>query len=304
MLRMAEDKSLLKKDLMLILKLNSKLHYDDITEVKKVHNVIKQKNMFETSVGQRYIRRLEQIIQGESTDKCLFCGKNGASNSVMCLDCLAKLQPSRAAKTSEAAEITPETKTSETAETTDVTNTSAMSKKENVAQEPKKTDNRKNIIIGSVIVVMVLAVLVAIGLDKIFGALMFISFGVLVYKCIKKKPKKGAVIAFVAFLMLFAVFSEDTGSVSSYGEFEEFVRDNENIGETITFRAEVVSVFADKYLIQVREKNTTNLIQIITTTVPGMNLFHGDEIIYTGIYNGRTTDGNRLAFVTVAIELD
>ena len=95
---MAEDKTLLKKDLGLIIRLNSKLHYNNIEEVKKIYQTLVEKNMFVSSLGQRYLKKLELIIQGKNNNTCLFCGKQCTAQSVICSECLAKMQPQNETK--------------------------------------------------------------------------------------------------------------------------------------------------------------------------------------------------------------
>ncbi|MFU0828915.1 MAG: hypothetical protein ACFWTJ_15535 [Lachnoclostridium sp.] len=91
---MTEDKALIKKDLVLILKLDSKLNYEDIGEVKQVHAAAVNRKLFSTSVGQRYLNKLNQIINGIGKEECLFCGGTTNTDSVVCASCLNKLKGS------------------------------------------------------------------------------------------------------------------------------------------------------------------------------------------------------------------
>ena len=84
------NRELMKKDLAYILQLNKKINYDNITEVKKARNMVLQKNLFKTPLGQKYIRRLEQISSGITSDKCVLCGNDLDNSSLICTQCLSK----------------------------------------------------------------------------------------------------------------------------------------------------------------------------------------------------------------------
>lgn len=107
---MAEDKMLVKKDLALILKINQKLSYDNISAVQKVHDTLLQKQLFHSSLGKRYINKLERVIQGEDTDKCLFCGKINISKTAICEECLSRFQPAQVKKEQQETAAFPEEK--------------------------------------------------------------------------------------------------------------------------------------------------------------------------------------------------
>ena len=204
---MAEDKTLLKKDLGLIIKLNSKLHYDNLEEVKKIYQTLMSKNMFSTSVGQRYLKKLELIIQGKNTATCIFCGKQCNSKSVICSDCLEKLQPQTVQQPVESS-ASDDSKTKEEVKMPVDSNTS-----EQVIQTGIN-DKKKNII--KIIAILIVAIiLVAIGLDTIFTILMLVSLGILIYKAVKKKPKKKAAIAFVVFFVLTGIVGMFEGDVDA-----------------------------------------------------------------------------------------
>lgn len=302
---MDDDKIQMKKDLALILKIDKKMNYSDIGNVQKIHDEIVQKDLFQTALGTRYVRKLEKIATGTSTNQCLFCGKSipKPNNTVLCDECLKKFTK----PTNQNLHTASNTSVHETTQTN---NNGEKGNKATFAEEqaessPKKS--LKNVFIGIAALFIVFSIISAIGIGKIFSAMTIVALIVLIYEIVKKKPKKVTGIVLVVLIVLTAIFSNDSSNNSSnlkgYDAFEKFVRNNENEGKTITFDAEVVSVFNDKYLIQVRKKNSSKLIQIITTPVSGLELFHGDSISYTGIYNGRTTDGNRIAFVTKSIKV-
>lgn len=228
---MAEDKDLLKKDLALIIKLNSKLHYDDIAEVKKIYQAFASKNMFATSIGQRYLKKLESIIQGKNTATCIFCGKQCDSKSVICLECLEKLQPST--KQIVQPVETSTTDDSITKEKTKISDDSHLPEK---AIQTETKDKVKNIT-KIVAIVVATVILIAIGLDTVFAILMLVSLGIIIYNTIKRKPKRNAVIAFAVFFVLtgiFGMFEEDTNAdnillylgTSQSEVFEDYNADN------------------------------------------------------------------------------
>lgn len=197
-IEMAEDKTLLKKDLALILKIDTKLHYDNIAEVKKVYQTLADKKMFGTSIGQRYLKKLESVIQGNDTDKCIFCGKQSIKQSVMCSNCLAKLQPPTEAITKSEAVLSTENVIREEAQPHDEVIETDLG----IHAEKK---DKKTSIIKIIAVLVVAIILISIGLDTVFTILMLVSLGVLIYNAVKKKPKRNAAIAFVVFFVLTGV---------------------------------------------------------------------------------------------------
>ncbi len=90
---MTEDKTLIKKDIIKIVKINERIHYNNPVEVKKIHNALMQQRMFSTSMGKRYVKKLEQILSGNDDFKCLFCGSEVREKTVICNGCLSKIQP-------------------------------------------------------------------------------------------------------------------------------------------------------------------------------------------------------------------
>lgn len=86
---MTDEKDLIKKDLCLITQIDNKLHYNDILTVQKIYDAVTQKGMFKTSLGKRYVNKLEQIINGTDAVKCILCGKSlqAPKKTVICIDC-------------------------------------------------------------------------------------------------------------------------------------------------------------------------------------------------------------------------
>jgi hypothetical protein len=205
-LSMNEDKALLKKDLILVLKLNSKLNYGNIDEVQKTYDEITEQNLLTTSVGKRYLEKLKQILNGTDSYSCMFCNAQTTQESIICKECLAKFQhPASNENTKQKADNVPtELVASEKSEVKDnhTDNTEAATDAKN--NGGKKVDKKK-IAIGVAALIVVIAIISAIGLSKIFTALFVVSLGVLIYKCVKKKPKRNAIIAVVVFLVLAGV---------------------------------------------------------------------------------------------------
>lgn len=203
---MNEDKALLKKDLILVLKLNSKLNYGNIDEVQKTYDEITEQNLLTTSVGKRYLEKLKQILNGTDSYSCMFCNAQTTQESIICKECLAKFQhPASNENTKQKADNVPtELVASEKSEVKDnhTDNTEAATDAKN--NGGKKVDKKK-IAIGVAALIVVIAIISAIGLSKIFTALFVVSLGVLIYKCVKKKPKRNAIIAVVVFLVLAGV---------------------------------------------------------------------------------------------------
>ena len=92
------DKELLKKELSFILKLNSKLHFDNKAEMKMTYDMLQQKNFFRTVLGKKYLKCLAQRIEGTNISRqCVLCGNTLDNPSIICTGCINKYQ----AKTSQ-----------------------------------------------------------------------------------------------------------------------------------------------------------------------------------------------------------
>lgn len=94
------NRELLRKDLTNVLRLNEKIDYDNLEEVQKVYNMVIQKNLFKTALGQKYIKRLEQIInKTDQFDQCLLCKNDQDNLSLVCTQCLKKYSYNQAKNT-------------------------------------------------------------------------------------------------------------------------------------------------------------------------------------------------------------
>lgn len=89
-----DNKDLIKKDLAMILKLDAQIDYSRKGVVEKYYKDIAEKNLLTTPHGKRYVKRLEQIINGDTTnDKCVFCNSQTHGDTAICPSCMAKLKP-------------------------------------------------------------------------------------------------------------------------------------------------------------------------------------------------------------------
>lgn len=87
-----QEKALVKKDLVLCLKLNSKLgDYQNLIAVQKVYNWIEKEPKFQTVIGKRYVKRLGEVLEGK-TDfvDCVLCKGVIMDGTAICAECLQK----------------------------------------------------------------------------------------------------------------------------------------------------------------------------------------------------------------------
>lgn len=87
---MDENKALQNRHILQIAKLNGKIHFDDISEVKKVRDMILQRDMNQSAIGRKFIARLESMLGGQMEGKCLFCGSD-VRDKVICGVCEDKV---------------------------------------------------------------------------------------------------------------------------------------------------------------------------------------------------------------------
>ena len=87
-----QEKALVKRDLALCLKLNTKLgDYQNINAVQKVYDWIGKEPRFHTVIGKRYVKRLKEVLEGE-TDfaDCVLCNGFMMDGTAICPECLQK----------------------------------------------------------------------------------------------------------------------------------------------------------------------------------------------------------------------
>ena len=83
-----EERQRMKKDLEMVLRLNNTLDYDNREDVEKNYNRILQERLFQTSLGERYTKKLEKIVYGAAPPQnCIFCKGIRDNASVICDKC-------------------------------------------------------------------------------------------------------------------------------------------------------------------------------------------------------------------------
>lgn len=157
------NQELIKKDLIYILQLNTKTNYKNPAEVQRTRNYALQKNLFRTTLGQRYMKRLEQLIDGVSaSNNCFLCNNALDNSSLVCTSCLTKykLTPTKQENTA-----TPLQKENNTVQRESVTfgQTSAVqhavNREQNTVVRPKaktkKRFSKKTIIIAFAVMTII-----------------------------------------------------------------------------------------------------------------------------------------------------
>lgn len=88
---MANNIEFLKKDITYILQLNKQIQYHNKNDVERAHNLVLEKKLFKTALGQKYVTRLEQIIdETEFSYACVLCGKDLDNSTLVCNRCMGK----------------------------------------------------------------------------------------------------------------------------------------------------------------------------------------------------------------------
>lgn len=80
-----------KNELRIILQLNDKIRYNNPKDVQTAYNWAIKEQRLKKALGQRYIKRLKQIMDGTDLFAgCLICEKDLDNDSVICTSCLNK----------------------------------------------------------------------------------------------------------------------------------------------------------------------------------------------------------------------
>lgn len=96
---MAMDRELLKKELSYILQLNAKTRYESQKNVQTMHDMVVQKNLFQTTLGQKYVSRLAARASGhDASTQCVLCKNTLDNPGLVCGHCLIKYAPVSAGK--------------------------------------------------------------------------------------------------------------------------------------------------------------------------------------------------------------
>ena len=84
-----------EQEIQMIIKVNTKLHYEKRDEVNKIYSFAVQKNIFKGEFGKKYMARLKGILEsGQPGTDCVLCGGKLANpqQSLICPACLRKHQ--------------------------------------------------------------------------------------------------------------------------------------------------------------------------------------------------------------------
>jgi len=87
-----QESELQKRDIKMIVKMSQKMDYGNPEEVKRLHDVVIQKKVFQTEFGENFIQRLGLIATGgENPATCVLCGKKTDGNPVICKACMSNI---------------------------------------------------------------------------------------------------------------------------------------------------------------------------------------------------------------------
>lgn len=158
------NQELIKKDLVYILQLNTKTNYKNPAEVQKIRNYALQRNLFKTTLGQRYMKRLEMLISGVSaSNNCVLCNKALDNSSLVCTSCLTKYKLPPAKKENIITQPQKENNTEQRGSVTSGQTSAvqhAVNREQNIAAPPKAKTKKK---ISKKTIIIALVVLTIIG---------------------------------------------------------------------------------------------------------------------------------------------
>ena len=90
---MESDKELMKQDIIMVTKISLQIDYLNRTQVKEIYDKLIERKILKTSIGSKYLKRLEMIIHGEEPEHvCVICGQEAGGNPIICKNCLGKIQ--------------------------------------------------------------------------------------------------------------------------------------------------------------------------------------------------------------------
>lgn len=221
-----KNEELVKKELLMILKLNSKLNYQRKEEIKKMHAAIAERKMFTTPLGLKYMKRLEQIGRGEEVlKKCILCAGDLDNHSLICTKCIKKFhalqfqekdrEPVGEKKDRQRQPSGTAGQLSGTKNNSDAVSPDKEEKTDKDGQEKslKESLRKKGLILG-IFIVALWIINEVIGLGNLFAFCTIVTLCVLIYKCVKKQGKRNTIIALAVFFLLAGLFG-DTGSGKS-----------------------------------------------------------------------------------------
>ncbi len=90
---MESDEELMKQDIIMVTKISLQIDYFNRSQVKEIYDKLIERKILHTSIGNKYLKRLEMIFHGEEPEHtCVICGQNTGDNPVICKNCLGKIQ--------------------------------------------------------------------------------------------------------------------------------------------------------------------------------------------------------------------
>lgn len=90
---MESDKEQMKQDIIMITKISLQIDYLNKTQVKEIYDKLIDRKILKTSIGNKYLKRLEMIDHGKEPEHtCVICGQETGDNPIICKNCLGKIQ--------------------------------------------------------------------------------------------------------------------------------------------------------------------------------------------------------------------
>ena len=90
---MESDKELMKQDIIMVTKISLQIDYLNRKQVKEIYDKLMERKILKTSIGSKYLKRLEMIVHGEDADHiCVICEQEAGGNPIICKNCLGKIQ--------------------------------------------------------------------------------------------------------------------------------------------------------------------------------------------------------------------
>lgn len=222
-----KNEELVKKELLMILKLNSKLNYQRKEEIKKMHAAIAERKMFTTPLGLKYMKRLEQIGKGEEIlKKCILCAGDLDNHSLICTKCIKKFhalqfqekdrEPVGEKKDRQRQSSGTAGQLSGTKNNSDAVSPDREEKTDKDGQEKslKERLRKKGLILG-IFIVALWIINEVIGLGNLFAFCTIVTLCILIYKCVKKQGKRNTIIALAVFFLLAGLFGDTGGDKSN-----------------------------------------------------------------------------------------
>lgn len=240
---MAGENQKVQGDVRTIFQLDARFHYDNLAEVRRVHDKIVEKGLLQSQLGKNYVRRLEKLLNGTRADTCILCGSALDNSGMVCNGCVLKYKEGKFTADSLAS----------------------------AAAAVSKSGDRKSLMIGAGVLAAAVLLIAVIGLGRIFMFLTIAAACMLAYRAVKKQDKKLPVIAVAVFGVLAIVFSSSGGKdvINAIGMTEAQLEDEFGTptrdGNYLFFKDEAVyAVMIDGTgkFIGIRNSNKYNILGI------------------------------------------